>query len=55
MDEFGVVVRNKSILVAQGYNWKKEIDFDETFASIARLESVMMILAFACYKYFILY
>ncbi|KAH9703924.1 hypothetical protein KPL70_011269 [Citrus sinensis] len=36
MDESGVVVRNKARLVAQGYNQEEGIDFDETFALVAR-------------------
>ncbi|KAK9177703.1 hypothetical protein WN943_026892 [Citrus x changshan-huyou] len=55
MDEFGVVVRNKAKLVAQAYNQEEGIDFDETFAPVARLESIRMLLAFACHKDFILY
>ncbi|KAH9801429.1 hypothetical protein KPL71_001026 [Citrus sinensis] len=55
MDESGVVVRNKARLVAQGYNKEEEIDFDETFAPVARLESIRMLLAYACHKEFILY
>ncbi|KAH9671985.1 Integrase catalytic domain-containing protein [Citrus sinensis] len=55
MDEFGVVVRNKARLVAQGYNQEEGIDFDETFAPVARLESIRMLLAYACHKDFILF
>ncbi|KAH9671187.1 Integrase catalytic domain-containing protein [Citrus sinensis] len=55
MDESGVVVRNKAKLVAQGYNQEEGIDFDETFAPVARLESIRMLLAYACHKNFILY
>ncbi|KAH9649857.1 hypothetical protein KPL70_026141 [Citrus sinensis] len=55
MDESGVVVRNKARLVAQGYNQEQGIDFDETFAPVARLESIRMLLAYACHKNFILY
>ncbi|KAH9763082.1 Integrase catalytic domain-containing protein [Citrus sinensis] len=55
MNESGVVVRNKARLVAQGYNQEEGIDFDETFAPVARLESIMMLLAYACHKDFILY
>ncbi|KAH9658404.1 hypothetical protein KPL70_023484 [Citrus sinensis] len=55
MDESGVVVRNKARLVAQGYNQEERIDFDETFAPVARLESIRMLLAYACHKNFILY
>ncbi|KAH9668541.1 hypothetical protein KPL70_021452 [Citrus sinensis] len=43
MDESGVVVRNKARLVAQGYNQEEGIDFDETFAPVARLESIRML------------
>ena len=53
MDESGVVVRNKARLVAQGYNQEKWIDFDETFAHVAMLESIRMLLAYACHKDFI--
>ena len=52
MDESGVVVRNKVRLVAQGYNQGEGIDFDETFALVAKLESIRMLLAFACHKIF---
>ena len=39
MDESGMVLRNKAKLVFQGYNKEEKIDFDETFALVARLES----------------
>ena len=39
-DEFGQVIRNKARLVAQGYTQVEDIDFDETFAPVARLESI---------------
>ncbi|XP_062099935.1 uncharacterized mitochondrial protein AtMg00820-like [Humulus lupulus] len=47
-DEFGNVARNKARLVAQGYNQVEGIDFEETFAPVARLESIRMLLAIAC-------
>ena len=37
LDEYGIVIRNKSRLVAQGYTQVEGIDFNETFASVARL------------------
>ena len=40
LDEDGNVIRNKARLVAKGYNQQEEIDFDETFAPIARLEAI---------------
>jgi hypothetical protein len=39
-DEHGTVVRNKARLFAQGYTRIEEVDFDETFAPVARLESI---------------
>ncbi|GJU52598.1 putative reverse transcriptase domain-containing protein [Tanacetum coccineum] len=48
LDENGVVSRNKARLVAQGYNQQEGIDFDETYALIARLESIRILLAYAC-------
>ena len=55
LDEEGNVVRNKARLVAQGYNQQEGIDFDETYAPVARLESIRMFLAYACFKNFKLY
>ncbi|GJY16346.1 retrovirus-related pol polyprotein from transposon TNT 1-94 [Tanacetum coccineum] len=47
-DENGVVSRNKARLVAQGYNQHEGIDFDEIYAPVARLESIRILLAYAC-------
>ncbi|GKA71151.1 retrovirus-related pol polyprotein from transposon TNT 1-94, partial [Tanacetum coccineum] len=46
LDENGVVYQNKARLVAQGYNQKESIDYDETYAPVARLESVRTLLAY---------
>ena len=48
IDKNGVIVRNKARLVAQGFKQIEGIDFDETFAPIARLESIRILLAIAC-------
>ncbi|GJV76974.1 retrovirus-related pol polyprotein from transposon TNT 1-94 [Tanacetum coccineum] len=48
LDENGIVSRNKARLVAQGYNQQEGIDYDETYSSVARLESIRMLLAYAC-------
>ncbi|GKA63505.1 retrovirus-related pol polyprotein from transposon TNT 1-94 [Tanacetum coccineum] len=48
LDENGVVSRNKARLVAQGYNQQEGIDYDETYALVARLESIRILLAYAC-------
>ena len=55
VDEFGTITRNKARLVAQGYNQQEGIDFDQTYAPVARLESIRMLLAYACFKKFKLY
>ena len=48
LDENGNVIRNKARLVAKGYNQQEGIDFDETYAPVARLEAIRLLLAFAC-------
>ena len=52
LNEKGEVVRNKARLVAKGYNQEEGIDFDETYAPVARLEAIRLLLAFACYMNF---
>jgi hypothetical protein len=49
------VVRNKSRLVAQGFSQKEGIDYEETFAPVARLEVIRILLAFSVDKGFKLY
>jgi hypothetical protein len=46
-DEHGVVTRNKARLVAKGYSQVECLDFDETYAPVARLESIRILLAYA--------
>jgi hypothetical protein len=45
--EKGEVVKNKSRLVAQGFSQKEGIDYEETFAPVARLEAIRILLAFS--------
>ena len=47
LDENGYVTRNKARLVAKGYNQEEGIDFDETYAPVARLEAIRLLLAYA--------
>jgi hypothetical protein len=51
-DEHGLVTRNKARLVAKGYSQVEGLDFDETFAPVARLESIRILLAYATYHGF---
>ncbi|GJW56066.1 retrovirus-related pol polyprotein from transposon TNT 1-94 [Tanacetum coccineum] len=55
LDENGIVSRNKARLVAQGYNQQEGTDYDETYAPLARLESIRILLAIACANDFKLY
>ncbi|KAL8121277.1 hypothetical protein AgCh_018136 [Apium graveolens] len=54
-DEDGNIIRNKARLVAQGYNQQEGIDYDETYAPVARLEAIRILMAFAAHKKFKLY
>ncbi|GKF07325.1 retrovirus-related pol polyprotein from transposon TNT 1-94 [Tanacetum coccineum] len=55
LDSNGVVTRNKARLVAKGYNQQEGIDYDKTYAPVARLESIRILLAYACALDFKLY
>ncbi|GKD00248.1 putative ribonuclease H-like domain-containing protein [Tanacetum coccineum] len=54
-DERGIVIRNKARLVAQGDTQEEGIDYDEVFASVARIEAIMLFLAYALFKNFVVY
>nr|GEW05959.1 putative ribonuclease H-like domain-containing protein [Tanacetum cinerariifolium] len=54
-DARGIVVRNKAKLVAQGHRQEEGIDYDEVFASVARIEAIRLFLAFASYIGFMVY
>ncbi|PWA83924.1 ribonuclease H-like domain-containing protein [Artemisia annua] len=54
-DERGIVIRNKTRLVAQGYTQQEGIDYDEVYAPVARIEAIRLFLAFASYKDFVVY
>nr|GEY94877.1 retrovirus-related Pol polyprotein from transposon TNT 1-94 [Tanacetum cinerariifolium] len=49
------VIRNKSHLVAKGYAQKEGVNFEESFAPVARLEAVRLFIAYAAHKSFIVY
>ncbi|GKG16624.1 retrovirus-related pol polyprotein from transposon TNT 1-94, partial [Tanacetum coccineum] len=49
------VIRNKARLVAKGYAQEEGIDFEESFAPVARLEAVRIFVAYAAHKSFPIY
>nr|GFA96942.1 hypothetical protein [Tanacetum cinerariifolium] len=51
-DESSLVIRNKASLVAVGYSQQEGIDYDETFAPVARIEAIRLFLAYATHKDF---
>ena len=51
-DSDGIIIRNKARLVAKGYSQQEGIDYDEIFASVARLEAIRIFLAYAAHKKF---
>ncbi|KAI3505835.1 hypothetical protein L1887_28122 [Cichorium endivia] len=50
LDDMGTVVRNKARLVAKGYSQIEGLDYDETYAPVARLEAIRIFLAYAAHK-----
>ena len=54
-DDQGVVMRNKARLVAKGFSQVEGLDFGETFAPIARLEAIRILLAYASHHEMKLY
>nr|GEZ25918.1 hypothetical protein [Tanacetum cinerariifolium] len=54
-DEENTAIQNKSRLVAKGYAQKEGIDFEESFAPVARLEAVRLFIAYVAHKSFTVY
>ncbi|GJU16871.1 putative ribonuclease H-like domain-containing protein [Tanacetum coccineum] len=54
-DEKGVVIRNKARLVAQGHRQEEDIDYEEVFAPVARIEAIRLFLAYASFIGFLVY
>ena len=52
INEESQIVRNKVRLVAKEYNQEFRIDFEESFAPVARLEAIRILLAYASNKGF---
>ncbi|GJU54168.1 retrovirus-related pol polyprotein from transposon TNT 1-94 [Tanacetum coccineum] len=54
-DEFGGVLKNKARLVAQGFRQEEGINFEESFAPVARIEAIRIFVANAAHKNMIIY
>nr|GEV71437.1 retrovirus-related Pol polyprotein from transposon TNT 1-94 [Tanacetum cinerariifolium] len=54
-DESSLVIQNKARLVAVGYSQQEGIDYNETFALVARIEAIHLLLAYAAHKDFTVY
>ncbi|GJT99663.1 retrovirus-related pol polyprotein from transposon TNT 1-94 [Tanacetum coccineum] len=55
LDELGGILKNKARLVARGYRQEEGIDFEESFAPVARLEAIRIFLAFAAHMNMVIY
>ncbi|GJW65966.1 retrovirus-related pol polyprotein from transposon TNT 1-94 [Tanacetum coccineum] len=54
-NEENTIIRNKARLIAKGYNQHEGIDFEESFAPVARLEAVRLFIAYVAHKSFPIY
>nr|GFA73118.1 hypothetical protein [Tanacetum cinerariifolium] len=54
-DESSLVIRNKGRLVAVGSSQQEGIDYDDTFAPVARIEAIRLFLAYAAHKDFTIF
>ena len=55
IDDEGNMIHNKARFVPQGYSQMEGVDYDETFAPVARMESIRILLALACHLKFKFY
>ncbi|GJR94527.1 retrovirus-related pol polyprotein from transposon TNT 1-94 [Tanacetum coccineum] len=55
LDELGGILKNKARLVARGYCQEEGIDFEESFAPVARLEAIKIFLAFVTHMNMVVY
>nr|GEY23320.1 retrovirus-related Pol polyprotein from transposon TNT 1-94 [Tanacetum cinerariifolium] len=55
LDELGGILKNKARLIARGYHQEEGIDFEESFASVARLEAIWIFVAYAVHRNMVVY
>ncbi|GJR99622.1 retrovirus-related pol polyprotein from transposon TNT 1-94 [Tanacetum coccineum] len=54
-DQENTIIRNKTRLVMRGYHQVEGIDFEESFAPVAKIEAIRIFLAYAAHKSFIVF
>ncbi|GKE99868.1 retrovirus-related pol polyprotein from transposon TNT 1-94, partial [Tanacetum coccineum] len=55
LDKLGGILKNKARLVACGYRQEEGIDFEESFAPVARLEAIRIFLTYAAHMNMVVY
>nr|GEW47327.1 copia protein [Tanacetum cinerariifolium] len=55
MDERGIWIKNKARLVTQGHTQEEDINYDEVFSPVARIEAIRLFLAYASFQDFVVY
>ncbi|GJQ95456.1 retrovirus-related pol polyprotein from transposon TNT 1-94 [Tanacetum coccineum] len=55
LDELGGVLKNKARFVLRGYHQEEGIEFEESFAPVARLEAIRIVIAYVAHKSMIVY
>nr|GEV43359.1 integrase, catalytic region, zinc finger, CCHC-type, peptidase aspartic, catalytic [Tanacetum cinerariifolium] len=55
LDELGGILKNKARLVARGYCKKEEINFEESFVLVARLDAIRIFLRYFAHKNMVVY
>ncbi|GJU52074.1 retrovirus-related pol polyprotein from transposon TNT 1-94 [Tanacetum coccineum] len=55
LDEYGDVMKNKARLVAKGYRQEEGIDYEESFAPVARIEAIRIFITNAASKNITIY
>ncbi|GJU63023.1 integrase, catalytic region, zinc finger, CCHC-type containing protein [Tanacetum coccineum] len=55
LDELGGILKNKACLVARGYRQEEGINFEESFALVARIDAIRIFLAYAAHMNMVVY
>ncbi|GJX03182.1 retrovirus-related pol polyprotein from transposon TNT 1-94 [Tanacetum coccineum] len=52
LDEENTIIKNKSCLIVRGYRQEEGVDFEESFAPVAKMEAIRIFLVYATHKSF---